>query len=146
MTGALNEQQLCWIRTSYDAVRAHADDLAQTFATTLLLHVPQIRPMFPEDASEQRRYVRAALELMVSRADNLETIRGSLDEMGRRHLEHGVTPEQYPAMCDVMLASLRSVATSMWNDDLEEAWTALLHTVAGMMLEGAERGSANHAA
>lgn len=146
MPGVLSEQQVDWIRTSYEVVRPQADELAGTFVTTLLLHVPQIRPLFPDDEYEQRSYLREALELMVVRADDLETIRGSLYEMGRRHVEQGVTPDQYPSMCDVMIASLRSVATNLWSDELEDAWTTLLHTVAGIMLEGAERAATKDAA
>lgn len=139
MSNPLNGQQVHAIRTSFEAVKPRATELIDTFYATLFREAPQVRPMFPDDMTAQKKHLLGAVSLVATKADDLASVESALLDMGERHVGYGAQPEHYPVVRDVMLSALRTIAGELWTPEFEDAWTTALNTVAGVMLEGAAR-------
>ncbi len=129
------------IRTSFDAVASQAETLIDRFYDNLFATAPSVRPLFPDDMTQQKRHLLSAVSLVVKHADRLDELAGALMDMGERHVRYGAQEAHYPVVRDVMLRTLAEVAGDAWTSEFEGAWRRALDSVAQMMLRGAARSS-----
>ena len=126
------------LRSSFQAVTPHAEELMETFYAVLFHRYPAVQPLFARvDMKQQRGKLLASLALVVKHCDNPAGLLGPLREMGARHIAYGTQPEHYAAVGECLLAALGAVAGPLWNTELEQAWTQAYQVVAGEMIEGA---------
>ena len=110
------------LETSFKAVAPRADELAEVFYNRLFREHPQVRPMFPQDMTGQKKALIAALAMVVENLRNPEKLGAALRDLAIRHIGYGVVREQYPVVGQTLLASLAEVAGPAWNDQLHQAW------------------------
>ncbi len=130
------------IRTSFDAVASQAETIIDRFYDNLFATAPSVRPLFPDDMTQQKRHLLSAVSLVVKHADRLDELTGALMDMGERHVRYGAQEAHYPVVRDVMLMTLAEVAGDAWTPEFEGAWRRALDRVAQTMLEGAARSKA----
>ena len=115
---------MCWLRR---------------FTITCYNHVfsehPEVRAMFPDDMKDQRNKLLQSLAFVVANLCKPDALTGKLKELGAGHIKYGTTAEHYPVVRDCMLWAMAEVAGDLWNDQLQEDWTAALNTVAEAMLQ-----------
>jgi nitric oxide dioxygenase len=128
------------LETSFDLVAPRGEELVSVFYGRLFERVPEVKPLFAHvDMARQRSMLLAALVLLRKSLRNLDAIAPKLRELGARHVGYGASPEAYPVVGEVLLASLAEIAGEAWNDELEAAWSGAYGVVAALMIEGAER-------
>jgi len=103
---------------------------------------PQVRGMFPQDMSQQRKKLLASIVLVVRSLRDPERLQNALEEMGRRHHDYGTKPEHYPLVRDTLLDVMAEIAGDAWNDQLQADWTAALNHVAGVMIDAQKQAAA----
>ena len=128
------------LETSFDLVAARGDELMDVFYARLFAAAPAVRPLFPAtDMQRQKAMLLATLVLLRKSLRNLEAIVPKLRDLGARHVAYGATPEHYPVVGEILIASMAEIAGSAWTPEYERAWSEAFGIVATAMLEGAER-------
>jgi len=110
------------LESSFNLLAPRADELADRFYDRLFTKYPQVRPMFPDDVSEQKKKLVAALAMIVGNLRKPEALGQAVADLGIRHIDYGVTRDQYPVVGENLLATLAELAGDAWNPELEQAW------------------------
>jgi hemoglobin-like flavoprotein len=131
------------LRSSFDAIRPHADDLAKAFYARMLGTFPQVRPLFAKtDFESQRKNLMATLGTVVALADKPEELSPVLERLGQSHNGHGVDASQYPYVEFSLLATLADHLGDGWTAELAETWEAALDVVSTAMIAAQEAATA----
>ncbi|MEM9352617.1 MAG: globin family protein [Planctomycetota bacterium] len=135
MTDALNEQQTHALESSFALLAPNGEEIAASFYQRLFTDYPAVRPLFEQtDPQEQQKKLLSSLVLVVQNLRSPEKLDAALDRLGQRHGEIGATPAQYDAVGQTLLKTLAEYAGSLWDDELEEAWTAAYGLISSRML------------
>lgn len=130
------EQSRC-VRDSWRSLSAKRDEVVRDFYTRLFQLAPSLRALFGDDLSEQRRKLAITLNLAVSHIGQLDEIRDSLHELGRRHVHYGARPEHYELVIQALIWSLASNSGARFDANTEAAWRSALENISQAMLTGA---------
>ncbi len=126
------------LETSFDLLAPRGEELVEVFYRNLFAAAPEVRPLFAKtDMKRQRAMLLAALVLLRNSLRDLDALVPKLHAMGARHAGYGVTPEMYPLVGQVLLASMAELAGDAWSADLADAWSDAYGVVASTMLDGA---------
>jgi hemoglobin-like flavoprotein len=87
----MNDQTKKLVRESFEEIRDLAGPLALLFYGRLFEMDPSIRPLFKGDMKAQGAKLMAMLEAVVGSLDDFDSIRAQLEELGRKHVEYGVS-------------------------------------------------------
>ena len=124
------------LRSSFDAVKPHADDVARAFYARMLATFPQVRPLFAQtDFEAQRRNLMATLGSVVALADKPDELTPVLQRLGQSHHGHGVVASQYPYVAFSLMATLADHLGDGWTEELATTWEAALDVVSAAMIE-----------
>lgn len=134
------------IRTSFEALAPRADELVGRFYDALFAEHPEVRPIFPEEMTGQRRHLLTALALIVRHLDDLDSLRTPLMKLGARHAAYGAQRPHYPVVRDTLLRVMAEIAGPRWTDQLHDDWTIAINAIAETMIGGAEAPPARAAA
>ncbi|MEI2613621.1 MAG: globin domain-containing protein [Methylotenera sp.] len=83
--------------------------MGRHFYDSLFIRHPDVRPLFPADMAGQQRKLEGALELVVRRLGDQETLVPLLEDLGRRHADYGVLPAHFEAVGHQLLEDPRVV-------------------------------------
>ena len=90
---ALKAEQLTLVQSSWAKVVPIADTAADLFYSKLFELDPALRPLFPEDLSEQKEKLMKMISLAVEGLTDLGALVPKVEELGRRHATYyKVTP------------------------------------------------------
>jgi methyl-accepting chemotaxis protein len=127
------------LETSFDLIAPRGDELMDVFYARLFAAAPAVRPLFAgTDMQRQKSMLLGALILLRKSLRNLDPIVPKLREMGARHVAYGATPDHYPVVGEVLIASMAEIAGPAWTAEYERAWNGAFAIVAGAMLEGVQ--------
>lgn len=130
------------IESSFALLAPRAEELTALFYTKLFAAHPGVRPLFPDDMTEQGKKLAQALGAVVAHVRHLDKAVPMLKDLGARHVDYGTEPAHYGAVRDCLLVAMEELAGEVWNPTLKDDWTLALNTVAEVMLQGAEERSA----
>ncbi|MBL8877521.1 MAG: hypothetical protein JNG88_00250 [Phycisphaerales bacterium] len=133
----MTEQSIQQIETSFNLLAPRGEELVQRFYGLLFARNPQVRGMFPEDLTHQKKKLLASIVLVVQNIRTPEKLMQPLREMGARHAGYGVQNAHYAIVRDTLLEVMGEMAGPAWNTNLAHTWTEALNTVATIMQEGA---------
>ncbi len=139
----MTPQQIALIRQSFNDI-SNKDAMISDFYTRLFAKAPAVRSMFPPDMKAQKQHLAAAVGLVVTKADALDSLAKPLAEMGARHVGYGAKPEHYPVVRDTMVETIMNALGAKATPQIRDAWTVALDAVASAMLKGASQS--RHAA
>jgi hemoglobin-like flavoprotein len=126
------------LRESFEMVVERSPDLTHRFYEILFERYPETRSMFsPSRQADQEKMLTQALVSVIDHLEDAPWLTGTLRALGARHVAYGVRDEMYAWVGDALLATLREVAGSAWNAELEKAWSDAYSAIAGLMQEGA---------
>jgi hemoglobin-like flavoprotein len=127
-----NQVQL--VQQSFSKVAPISDRAATMFYDRLFEVAPQVRALFPDDISDQRKKLMATLAVVVGGLNNLETILPAASALAKRHVGYGVVAEHYSVVGSALLWTLEKGLGDGWTPELAEAWTAAYGTLSGFMV------------
>jgi len=127
------------VEETFAALAPQGEALATRFYERLFEQYPETEPLF-EDISitGQEKKLLASLVLLVQNLRNTDVLVEYLQGLGARHVQYGVTEEDYPKVAENLLAVLEEFAGELWTPDVKAAWGGTLNTVATIMLEAYE--------
>jgi hemoglobin-like flavoprotein len=130
----MTPDQISLVQTSFAKVAPIADQAAQIFYDRLFEVAPQVRTLFPDDMTEQRRKLMATLSVVVNGLDKLDTILPAASALAKRHVNYGAQPAHYPVVGEALLWTLERGLGEAWNPELAAAWTSAYTTLSNFMI------------
>ena len=134
----MTDEQIALIQTSWAQVEPIADTAAQIFYERLFATAPEVRRLFPDDLTEQRRKLMATLGMVVKALPKLAQIIPNVQALGRRHAAYGVLPEHYAIVGSALLWTLEQGLGDAFTPDVRDAWTTAYGILAATMQDAAE--------
>lgn len=112
------------LKRSWAQVAAHGDAVPGYFYAHLFLAHPEVRDMFPVTMAAQRDRLVRALGRMVSNVDDVGSVVGYIQDLGRDHRKFGTLGDHYPAVGASLLATLNHFLGDRWTPELADDWAA----------------------
>nr|WP_101789378.1 globin domain-containing protein [Nonomuraea indica] len=130
------------VKESFSVIEPVADKAAAYFYGRLFAANPHLRGMFPPAMDGQRDRLFRALTRIVWSLDSPDSMAAFLGQLGRDHRKYGVTADHYGAIGEALLATVRTFAAAVWDDEIEAAWVSAYRTAADMMIDAADSAAA----
>lgn len=133
----MTPEQVKLVQDSFRKVVPIADKAADLFYDRLFAIAPEVRPLFPDDLSEQKKKLMQILGTAVNNLHQVQTILPAVEDLGRRHVAYGVTDKHYEPVGAALLWTLEQGLGAAFTPPVKAAWTETYVTVAGVMKKAA---------
>lgn len=127
--------QVKLVMSSWEKVVPIADKASDIFYGKLFDLDPSLKPMFPEDMTEQKKKLMTTLNHVVTSLESLSSIVPAVQELGKKHVGYGVKPEHYATVGSALLATLDAGLGPAFTPEVKEAWTQAYGTLSSVMIE-----------
>ena len=102
----MTPDQVTLVQQSFAKVAPIADQAAVLFYDRLFETAPQVRAMFPDDMTEQRKKLMGTLAVVVNGLSDLDAVLPAASALAKRHVAYGAKPEHYPVVGSALLWTL----------------------------------------
>jgi hemoglobin-like flavoprotein len=133
----MTPQQVQLVQGSFAKVAPIAPLAADLFYGRLFEVAPQVRSLFPDDLTEQKKKLMGMLAVVVGGLDKLDTILPAASALAKRHVAYGTAPEHYPVVGGALLWTLEKGLGESWTPEVADAWTEAYSTLSGFMISEA---------
>ena len=133
MTNSFNASDADKVRESFVNLLPKSDAFSMALYQRLFAVAPETRALFTCNIDMQREKLIAMLALVVRSANNLDALMDDVRELGRRHVEYGVSTNDYVILKDVFVDTLAEFLGDDFNADTRRAWSNLYDTLANAM-------------
>ena len=130
------------VQESFRKVAPIADQTADIFYSRLFEIAPELRRMFPDDMSGQKRKLMSTLAFAVNSLRDLDTLLPALKNLGIRHIGYGVEDEHYDTVGSALLYALEKGLADAWSNELHDAWASVYGTMSSVMKQAAMEAAA----
>ena len=130
-------EQIKLVQDSFAKVAPISQKAAELFYGRLFEIAPQVRAMFPDDMTEQRKKLMATLAIVVQGLNNLDAILPAASALAKRHVSYGAEPAHYPVVGQALLWTLEQGLGPSWTPEVAAAWTGAYATLSGFMISEA---------
>ncbi len=125
------------VQQSFSKVAPISDQASILFYDRLFEVAPQVRSMFPDDMTEQRKKLMMMLAAVVGGLGDLPSILPAASALAKRHVAYGAKAEHYPVVGSALLWTLEKGLGEAWTPDVAAAWTTAYGTLSGYMISQA---------
>lgn len=125
------------IRQNWAKAVAARDIVGQLFYQNLFEIAPETRPMFPESLDDQGRKLVQTLSWIVDHLDEADDLTAGAQALAVRHVGYGVTPDQYAAVGQSLIATLQAGLGDAFSKDDEAAWLRVYSGLTQLMIDAA---------
>jgi hemoglobin-like flavoprotein len=129
----MTPQQIELVQSSFRKVVPIAGTAADLFYNRLFEIAPEVRSLFPQDLSEQKKKLMGMLGTAVGSLHKLEEILPTVVDLGKRHKGYGVTAAHYAPVGAALLWTLEQGLGVDFTPEVKAAWTDTYTTLAGAM-------------
>jgi nitric oxide dioxygenase len=133
----MTPDQVKLVQDSFAKVAPISGKAAELFYGRLFEIAPQVRAMFPDDMTEQRKNLMATLAVMVNGLTDLPTILPAASALAKRHVSYGAQAAHYPVVGEALLWTLEKGLGPSWTPEVAAAWTQAYATLSGFMISEA---------
>jgi hemoglobin-like flavoprotein len=134
----MTPEQVKLVQDSFQKVVPIADKAADLFYDRLFTIAPEVRSLFPENLTEQKKKLMQMLATAITNLHQVEKILPAVQDLGKRHVAYGVTPKHYEPVGAALLWTLEQGLGPDFTPPVKDAWTQTYMTVAGVMTKAAE--------
>ncbi len=139
----MTPEQIALVRGSFDKVVPIAATAADIFYNKLFELDPELKKLFKNsDMSEQGKKLMAALKMVVTSLDRLESILPAVKKMAVDHVGYGVKDEDYTTVGNALLFTLDKGLGDDFVPEVREAWVEAYTILSNVMKEAAAEASA----
>jgi len=133
----MTPDQIKLVQDSFAKVAPISEKASELFYGRLFETAPQVRALFPDDMTEQRKKLMATLAIVVNGLTNLDAILPAASALAKRHVSYGAEPAHYPVVGSALLWTLEQGLGPSWTPEVAAAWTAAYGTLSGFMISEA---------
>lgn len=131
----MTPEQVTLVQTSWQKVVPIKEKAAELFYGKLFELDPALKPMFKGDITEQGRKLMMMINTVVMKLNDIPSILSSVQDLGRRHVDYGVTDAHYATVGEALLWTLGAGLADAFTDEVKEAWTAAYTLLSGAMID-----------
>ncbi len=103
------------------------------FYDELFTQQPNIKLLFDNNILNQTTMLSSALKLLIDNIHDEPTLIGMLSDLGEQYQKHGVLPEQYAIVVELLIVNFKKNIGRSWTKAISLAWTKLLIAAAQIM-------------
>ena len=129
----MTPETIALVQDSFRKVAPISDAAADIFYGRLFETAPQVRPLFPQDMSGQKKKLMTTLAYAVNTLRDLDTLVPALQALGVKHNDYGVTDDQYDVVGAALLYTLEKGLGEAWSPELRDAWAEVYGIAASVM-------------
>lgn len=133
----MEENKIKLVQDSFKKVVPIADQAAEIFYGKLFELDPSLKPLFKGDMKEQGKKLMTMIGTAVNGLTNLDSIVPAVQNLGRNHVNYGVTNEMYDTVGASLLYTLETGLGDDFTPDTKEAWTETYTLLATVMKDAA---------
>jgi hemoglobin-like flavoprotein len=133
----MTPDQVKLVQDSFAKVRPIAVEAADLFYGRLFEIAPDLRALFPQDVSEQKKKLMAMLATAVTNLHQVDTIVPAVQALGRRHAGYDVRDAHYQPVGEALIWTLEQGLGPVFTAAVREAWVAAYTTLATVMKDAA---------
>ena len=133
----MTPEQVKLVQDSFKKVVPIAGTAADLFYERLFTIAPEVRPLFPDDLTQQKTKLIAMLATAVNNLHQVGTIVPAVEDLGKRHVAYGVTDKHYEPVGAALLWTLEQGLGTDFTPPVKAAWTEAYMTLAGVMKKAA---------
>jgi len=132
----LDAREIARIRQGFSAVAADANRFTASFYARLFDLAPTLRPLFPDDLSNQRDKLKHMLAMLVAGLDRPVALKSTLAMLGDRHRSYGVVKTDFIVVGQALIDTLAAHLGEQFGPADRSAWTALYGRITAIMTMG----------
>ena len=133
----MTPHQIKLVQTSFAQVAPIAATAADLFYGRLFEIAPEVREMFPDDLSGQKKKLMAMLGTAVAGLSHLDTLLPAVRSLGQRHAGYSVTADHYVPVGAALLWTLEKGLGDGFTAETRDAWATAYRVLSGTMIEAA---------
>jgi len=130
----MTPHQIALVQASFAKVVPIAATAADLFYGRLFEIAPEIRSMFPDDLSGQKKKLMAMLGTVVASLIRLDQLLPAVRALGQRHADYGVTAAHFEPVGAALLWTLEQGLGEDFTPEVKEAWAAVYATLSALMI------------
>ena len=138
----MTPEKIALVQDSFAKVAPIAETAADIFYDRLFEIAPEVRPLFPEIMTDQKKKLMQMLATAVNGLKDLEAIVPAVQSLGARHEAYGVKAEHYDSVAAALLYTLGKGLGDDFTPEVEAAWTETYGILAGVMIEAQNAAAA----
>jgi nitric oxide dioxygenase len=132
----MTPEQIRLVQKSFEKLVPFENTVA-SFYTRLFELDPALRNLFQSDLDSQYYKATFMLRIVVRGLTRLDTLVPTVQALGQRHANYGVTATHYTMGGEALLWALRQSLGKEFTPQVEEAWTEAYTLLAQVMQEAA---------
>ena len=133
----MTPEQVFLVKDSFRKVVPIAGTAADLFYDRLFTIAPELRSLFSDDLTEQKKKLITMLATAVGSLHQFEHIAAAVRELGQRHAEYGVTAVDYQPVGAALIWTLEQGLGTDFTPPVKAAWIEAYTTLAGVMTQAA---------
>lgn len=133
----MTPEKIKLVQDSFKKVAPIAPQAADIFYERIFEVAPELRPMFPDDMSNQKDKLMGMLGTAVTNLHQVETIIPAVQELGRKHVNYGVKDEHYKPVGDALIYTLEKGLGDDFTPEVKTAWVDTYTTLQNVMTTAA---------
>lgn len=134
-----SETQASTLRNSIVRLIPACERVSEQFYSRLFESHPELRPMFPEDMSNQQEKLILMLASSIDLLKDQDKFETTCAALGRRHVGYGAKAEHYPIVASLVLEEIGRQANPPLSAEEQESWALLFQLIGTSMLSGANQ-------
>ena len=142
----LSAEDVMLVRASFARVAPIKDVAADLFYDRLFAVAPQVRSLFPDDLTEQKKTLMAMIAMAVGSLDDVGGLVPKVKALGARHVAYGAEPAHYDVVGQVLLWTLEKGLGEAFTPNVRAAWFKVYSLLATTMQLGAAEAAELQAA
>ena len=131
----MTPEKIALVQDSFAKVAPIAETAADIFYDRLFEIAPEVRPLFPEVMTDQKKKLMQMLAIAVNGLTKLDEILPAVQDLGARHNGYDVTPEHYDFVGQALIYALSQGLGDDFTDDVQAAWVETYGTLANVMID-----------
>jgi nitric oxide dioxygenase len=135
----MTPHQIALVQASFAKVVPIAATAADLFYGRLFEIAPEIRSMFPDDLSGQKKKLMAMLGTVVGALARLDQLLPAVRTLGQRHADYGVTAEHFAPVGAALLWTLEQGLGEGFTPEVRDAWAAVYAVLSSLMINAIEQ-------
>ena len=125
------------VQSSWKKVIPIREQAAELFYGRLFELDPKLKSLFSGDMKEQGRKLTTMIATAVNGLNDLEAIVPAVQDLGKRHVDYGVSAEDYDTVGAALIWTLGQGLGDEFNSELESAWVTTYSLLADTMKQAA---------
>jgi methyl-accepting chemotaxis protein len=132
------------LEQSFNLLAPQINEVVDRFYEELFERYPQVVPLFKNtDKKKQAQKLIGALKLVMNNLNNVDALAKALTELGKRHEHYGAIDAHYGAVANTLLDVMQEYAGPAWTQEIHDAWSHALGTIAQVMLKAYGKSEGN---